>query len=123
MAARRRAIELGQTTKKRKQQSLTMWMNPKKAKKTRCEEKVVVVTREVASTDADQCAGAYNLVHGPFINRTMLYTKYVIPMSNSEYKKGNDILERVQQDLDCGVQEGRKHVWQLFHDKKQTGWL
>ena len=88
MAARRRAIELGQTTKKRKQQSLTMWMNPKKAKKTRCEEKVVVVTREVASTDADQCAGAYNLVHGPFINRTMSCTKYLIPVATSEHKKG-----------------------------------
>ena len=51
------------------------------------EEKAGVASREVASTDTDQCAGAYNLVHGPFINRTMLYTKYVIPVANSEHKK------------------------------------
>ena len=112
LAARQRAVELGLETKKRKQHSLRRWMDPKKNKKSRYEETkgqekqgvspekstnteasepevVEVGTKEDKSTDTDtdKCAGAYNLVKGPFVVRTILYTKYVIPLATSDYEK------------------------------------
>lgn len=112
MAARQRATELGVNNKKRTQHSLRRWMSPKMDKKSRYEETegqeeqgvsaekrtnteaaepdvVEVGAKEDTSTDTDtdKCAGAYNLVKGPFVGRTMLYTKYVIPLATSEYEK------------------------------------
>ena len=105
-------MELGLKTKKRKQHSLKRWMNPKKSKKSRYEETegqekqcvstekstnteasepevVEVGTKEGTPTDidTDKCVGAYILVKRPFVGRTMLYTKYVIPLDSSDYEK------------------------------------
>ena len=107
MAARHRAIKFGIKAKKRKQHSLRRWWNPKKKKQSRYKKtedrekqdkspeqstdaealKSEVVSKKVVSTDTNKCAGAYILLKGQFINRTMLYTKYVIPMATLDYEK------------------------------------